>query len=58
MRVHPAEEKGENDSIALTKGKRGIQKLDESMFKPWGGSSCSRASSDSGSETAICKGAP
>ena len=46
---------GEKDPSSLPKGKCGIQKLDENIFKPWGGS---RASSDSGSESVICKGGP
>ena len=40
----------------LSKDKQEIQNLDENIFKQWGG--CSRFSSDSGSETAICKGGP
>ena len=44
-------------SPSHAKGKKTVQKLDDKIFKPWGGS-CSRASSDTGSESAICKGGP
>ena len=49
-------EKGEKNLPTASKGKRNVQKLDENAYRPWGG--CSRSSSDTGSELAICRGGP
>ena len=59
------DKRAEKEFSASQKGRKATRRLDVNAFKPWGGCSVSRSSSDTGSnssenqnETFFCKGGP